>query len=81
MEEESGEIRVYVKKAHEQRLPQGEKEGSRMASRQVSLSVNDVFIELDYFVQGFIDHTISGMLAVLQGTWRNRESRCFYRRR
>lgn len=52
-----------------------------MASRQVSLSVNDVFIELDYFVQGFIDYTISGMLAVLQGTWRNRESRCFYRRR
>jgi len=48
--------------------PKGEKEGSRMASRPVSLSVNDVLVELDYFVQGFIDHTISGMLAALQGT-------------
>ncbi len=39
-----------------------------MASRQVSLSVNDVLIELDYFVQQFIGHTISGMLAAPQGT-------------
>ena len=39
-----------------------------MASRQVSLSVNDVPIELDYFVQGFTDHTISGMLSALEGT-------------
>ena len=38
-----------------------------MASRQVSLSVNDVPIELDYFVQGFIDHTISGMISALEG--------------
>ena len=48
--------------------PKEEKEGNRMASRQVSLSVSDVLIELDYFVQGFIDYTISGMLAALQGT-------------
>ena len=39
-----------------------------MASREVKLSVNDVPIELDYFVQGFIEHTISGMMATLEGT-------------
>ena len=37
-------------------------------SRQVSLSVNDQPIELDYFVQSFIDHTVGGMLASLEGT-------------
>jgi len=39
-----------------------------MASRQVTLSVNDVPIEIDYFVQGFIDHTIGGILEALDGT-------------
>jgi len=39
-----------------------------MASRQVSLSVNDVPIELDYFVQGFIDHVMGGMIAALKDT-------------
>jgi len=39
-----------------------------MASRQVNLSVNDAPIKLDYFVQGFIDHTVGGMLAALEGT-------------
>ena len=39
-----------------------------MASSQVSLSVNNIPIETDYFVQDFIEHTISGMLASLQGT-------------
>ena len=38
-----------------------------MASRQVSLSVNDVPIELDDFVQGFIERTIGGMLSTLKG--------------
>ncbi len=37
-------------------------------SRQVSLLVNDQSIETDYFVQGFIDHTIGGILAGLEGT-------------
>ena len=37
-------------------------------TKQVSLSVNDVPITLDYFVQGFIDHTLGGMLAALKGT-------------
>ena len=39
-----------------------------MASRQVSLSVNDTPIELDYFVQGFIDHITAGILEALEGT-------------
>lgn len=37
-------------------------------TRQVSLSVNDQPIELDYFVQNFIDHTTGAMLASLEGT-------------
>jgi len=37
-------------------------------TRQVSLLLNDQPVELDYFVQGFIDHTIGGMLATLKGT-------------
>ncbi len=37
-------------------------------TRQVTLLVNDVSINLDYFVQGFIDHTVAGMLAGLEGT-------------
>lgn len=36
-------------------------------TRQVSLLVNDQPIELDYFVQNFIDHTIGGILAGLEG--------------
>ena len=39
-----------------------------MASRQVSLSVNDAAVELDYFVQGFIDHVMGGMVGALRGT-------------
>ncbi len=37
-------------------------------TRQVILLVNDQPIELDYFVQNFIDHTIYGILASLEGT-------------
>ena len=37
-------------------------------TRQISLLVNDQPIALDYFVQGFIDHTIGGILATLEGT-------------
>ena len=39
-----------------------------MASRKVSLSVNGSPLELDYFVEGFIDHTIAGILAGLKST-------------
>ena len=36
-------------------------------TRQISLSVNNAPIEIDYFVQGFIDHTIHGILNALEG--------------
>ena len=36
-------------------------------TREVSLLVSDQPVRLDYFVQGFIDHTIGGMLASLEG--------------
>lgn len=37
-------------------------------TRQVILLVNNLPIDLDYFVQGFMDHTIAGMLESLEGT-------------
>ncbi len=37
-------------------------------TRQITLSVNDASIKLDYFVQAFIDHTFSGMVESLEGT-------------
>ena len=37
-------------------------------TRQISLLVNDVPIALDYFVHRFVDHTIGGMIAALEGT-------------
>ena len=37
-------------------------------TKQVTLSVNDASIELDHFTQGFIYHTVSGILASLNGT-------------
>ena len=36
-------------------------------TREVSLSVGGQPIALDYFVQGFIDHTVRGMLSSLEG--------------
>ena len=39
-----------------------------MGTRQISLSVDDVPIEIDYFVQGFIDHIMGGILVSLEGT-------------
>ena len=39
-----------------------------MGTRNVRLSVDDANIELDYFVQGFIDHTVGGIIAGLEGT-------------
>jgi hypothetical protein len=36
-------------------------------TRQISLSANDKPIEMDYFVQGFIDHTVYGMVTSLEG--------------
>ncbi len=37
-------------------------------SRNVVLSVNNMPIELDYFIQRFIDHTVGGMIGALEGT-------------
>jgi hypothetical protein len=37
-------------------------------ARQVSLSVNDVPINLNYFVQGYIEHVVGGILASLNDT-------------
>ncbi|MBI4188468.1 MAG: hypothetical protein HY529_04590 [Chloroflexi bacterium] len=37
-------------------------------TRQVKLLINDVPVSLDYFVQGFIDHTIAGMIGGLEDT-------------
>jgi hypothetical protein len=36
-------------------------------TRRISLSVNDAPIEMDYFVQGFVDHTVVGMVSSLEG--------------
>jgi sulfur carrier protein ThiS len=41
-----------------------------MGSKQVNLDVNDIPIEMDFFVQGFIDRVISGILLALKGTGR-----------
>jgi len=37
-------------------------------TKQVNLSVNDVPIPLAYFVESFVDHTVGGMIASLEGT-------------
>ncbi|MBI2850288.1 MAG: hypothetical protein HYX80_04500 [Chloroflexi bacterium] len=34
----------------------------------LNLVVNDTPISTDYFVQGFIDHTVSGVIEALEGT-------------
>ena len=35
---------------------------------KLSLIVNDASINTDHFVEGFIDHTVSGMIEALKGT-------------
>lgn len=42
-------------------------------SRSITLSVNNKPIELDYFVQGFIDHTTGGMVEALEDTGKIKE--------
>jgi hypothetical protein len=37
-------------------------------TRRITLSVNDIPLEIDYFVQGFIDHTVGGMVSALERT-------------
>lgn len=36
-------------------------------TKRISLSVNDVPIEMDYFVQRFVDHTVGGVVSSLEG--------------
>jgi len=36
-------------------------------TREVKLSVNNAQVMLDYFVQRFIDHTVTGMVSSLEG--------------
>ena len=35
---------------------------------KLSLIVNDALIDTDYFVEGFINHTVSGMVEALEDT-------------
>ena len=37
-------------------------------TRKISLSVNDVPVNLDYFVQEYIDHVVGGIVASLRDT-------------
>jgi sulfur carrier protein ThiS len=37
-------------------------------TKKVILLVNDASIAVDYFVEGYIDHVVGGMLASLEGT-------------
>jgi hypothetical protein len=37
-------------------------------TRQISLNVNNMPIELDYFVAGYLDHITGGIIASLKGT-------------
>jgi sulfur carrier protein ThiS len=35
---------------------------------KLNLAVNDTIIHTDYFVEGFIDHVLSGIIEALEGT-------------
>jgi hypothetical protein len=35
---------------------------------KLNLVVNDAVIHTDYFVEGFIDHVVSGIIEALEGT-------------
>ena len=37
-------------------------------TREISLTVNDTPIKLDYFVAGYLDHVTGGILGSLKGT-------------
>jgi hypothetical protein len=37
-------------------------------TREISLTINDIPIELDYFVAGYIDHVTGGIIGSLKGT-------------
>jgi hypothetical protein len=37
-------------------------------TREVTLTVNDVPIQLDYFVEEYVDHVVAGIVGSLRGT-------------
>ncbi len=37
-------------------------------SRKISLSINDMPIDLDYFVENYIDHVVGGIVSSLKDT-------------
>lgn len=37
-------------------------------TKEVTLTVNEVSIKLDYFVESYVDHVINGIIGSLQGT-------------
>jgi len=39
-----------------------------MGTRQIGLSVNGAQIEIDYFVQRYVDHVVGGIVASLHST-------------
>ena len=39
----------------------------------LKLTINDAPIQTDYFVAGFIDHTVSGIIEALEGTGKIRD--------
>jgi hypothetical protein len=42
--------------------------GDAAVTREISLSVNDTPVKLDYFVTGYIDHVVGGIVASLKDT-------------
>jgi hypothetical protein len=42
--------------------------GEKAVTREISLAVNNAPISLDYFVTGYIDHVVGGIVASLKGT-------------
>jgi hypothetical protein len=54
---------------------EGEK-GEKM-TRKITLLVNNTPVEIDYFVQNFLDHTIVGMVSSLEGVKEIRDLEVF----
>jgi hypothetical protein len=42
--------------------------GDTAVTREISLSVNNTPVKLDYFVAGYIDHVVGGIVASLKDT-------------
>jgi hypothetical protein len=42
-------------------------------TKHIKLMVNGNRIDTDYFIEGFLDHTVNGMVMSLEGTPKNRK--------